>query len=667
VRRAVVMLATAVVLAAGPIPLAQSDTPAGPLPRGESPTLPRAQGMAPFVRQVQNPSEPLARLRAAPWAKGRVLVEFRRNAGRERARRLIASAGATIEKRIPLFDIAVVDLGPGLGVRAAIARFAASPMVRSVHPDWLLFPAETVPDDARFSDQWALRNTGQSHPLAPGPGSHVSGRGQPDADVDASNAWDVQQGAPRTVIAILDSGVAVDHPDLAPNLWTNAADPAGGGDEDANGYVDDVHGWDFAENDASLLEPNGAITNADHGTHVAGIAAASSPGTAGIVGACPRCRIMVLKFMRPVDTDGIGGPDTMAGFQSSELEALAYARREGADIVNASFGSLAWSGLERRAYQRLIWAGMLPVVAAGNWNGDNDMYLFLDFDFDGFIDSASPFYPASYDLKGLVSVAASNHRDRYGFNTACALERGGARWPCTFTNWGHDSVDLAAPGVDMLSTVPGGGYSTFDGTSMAAPLVSGAAGLIKSQHPAWSPLRIRNALLNSVDRRRSLRTLRAIPGRPALGGGLTRTNGRMNARRALSVPAANRYPRRDSSISRARPIQRGARGRVWWPRDVNDVHRKWLRKGRRYRIVLRGARGRNLDLWVYRPGTKEIWQIEASCLDGSRSCKLQLARLSPRSTERATFRAGRTGVYYFQVSSFFARGRYALRVTRAHQ
>jgi subtilisin family serine protease len=645
VRRAAVVLATAVALAAVPVP--------------------RARGTAATpARPVQSPSGPLTRLRAAPWAPGRVLVEFRHDVAGARARRLITSAGATIEKRIPMFGTTVVGLGPGIGVPAAVARFAESPMVRSAQPDWLLFPHEAVPDDARFSHQWGLRNMGQAHPLAPGPGDHVSGRGKPDADVDASNAWDIEQGE-RTVIAILDSGVDVDHPDLQPNLWNNLDDPVGGGDEDGNGYVDDVHGWDFAEDDANLLELDSSITNADHGTHVAGIAAASSAGSAGIVGACPGCRIMALKFMSPVDTDGVPGPDTMAGFQSAELEALAYARREGADIVNASFGSLAWSALERRAYHRLIRAGVLPIVAAGNWNGDNDMYLFLDFDLDGVIDSASPFYPASYDLNGLVSVAASNHRDQYGFNTACALERGAARWPCTFTNWGHDSVDLAAPGVDILSTVPGGGYRAFDGTSMAAPLVSGVAGLIKSAHPLWRPLRIRNVLLNSVDKRRSLRRLRAIPGRPASRGGLTRTNGRMNARRALSASSATRYQRPDSSILRARRLERAARGRVWWPSDVNDVHRKWLRKGRRYRIVLRGARGRNVDLFVYKPGTLEIWQIEASCLQGPRFCKLQLVRASPRSTERATFRPRRSGVYYFQVSSFFARGKYTLRVTRA--
>ena len=624
-----------------------------------------AQGAAGATSLPTRSAHVFERVRGAQWAKGRVLVEFRRSVARSRAQRMIAAAGASIQQRIRGFGIDVVELGSGLGVAEAVARFSASPFVRAVQPDWLLSP-QIVPGDARFGEQWGLRNIGQLHPLAPGPGNHASARGTLDADVDASKAWDVQDGAPRTVIAILDSGVDVGHPDLAPNLWVNN-DPPGGGDEDGNGYPDDVNGWDFAEDDPGLLEENAGIAGADHGTHVAGIAAASSDGSAGIVGACPQCGIMVLKIMEPVDTDGFPGADTMVGFQSAELEALAYARKEGADVVNASFGtlgSMTWSGLERRAYGRLIRAGGLPVVAAGNWNGDNDMSLLLDFDRNGSIDSLAPSYPATYDLNALVSVAASNHRDQYGFNTACAIERGGGRWPCTFTNWGHDSVDLAAPGVDIVSTVPGQGYKVFNGTSMAAPLVAGVAGLIKSQHPLWGPLKIRNALFNSVDKPRSLRTLRAIPGRAVTGGGLTRTNGRINARRALSASPANRYKRTDSSILRAHRLERKARGWLWWPRDVNDVYRKRLLKGRRYTVTLRGAPGRNLDLYVYKPGTKEIWQFEVACLSGPRACKLQLQRTSSRATERARFRAGRSGFYYFQVSSYFARGSYSLRVRR---
>jgi thermitase len=621
-----------------------------------------AQGAAGASSRPSQSARPLARVRAAQWAKGRVLVEFRRSVPRAQAQRMIAASGATMQRRIPGFGIDVVQLGSGLGVSEAVARFSASPLVLSAQPDWLLWAQETVPDDARFGDQWGLRNTGQPHPLAPGPGNHTSARGKADADVDASNAWDLHVGARRTVIAVIDSGVDVTHPDLAPNLWVND-DPPGGGDEDGNGYLDDINGWDFAEDDDGLLEESAGIVGTDHGTHVAGIAAASSADSAGIVGACPGCRIMVLKFMRPMDTDGNPGADTMVGFQSSELEALAYARREGADVVNASFGSIAWSGLQRSAYQRLIGAGVLPIVAAGNWNGDNDMSLLLDFDRNGSIDSASPTFPASYDLNGLVSVAATNHRDRYGFNTACAIERGEGRWPCTFTNWGHESVDIAAPGVDIVSTVPGG-YRTFNGTSMAAPLVAGVAGLVKSRHPLWGPLEIRNALLNSVDKPPNLRTLRAIPGRAATAGGLTRTNGRINARRALSASPATRYKRSDSSILRAHRLERRARGWLLWPRDVNDVYRKKLRKGRRYRVRLRGAPGRNVDLYVYKPGTKEIWQMEISCLSGLGTCKLQLLRASPRATERGSFRAGSSGVYYFQVSSYFTRGKYTLRVTR---
>jgi subtilisin family serine protease len=606
----------------------------------------------------------LLRRQIAPWARGRLLVEFRPGVPRTESARVLAGSGAKLRRSIPSLGVDVLELDADTSVLEAVARLSASPLVRSAQPDWLLLPQETVPTDERFPDQWSLRNKGQRHPIAPGPGSRTSARGATDADVDAGRAWDVQKGKPSTVVAILDAGVDVDHRDIAANLWTNPREGADGGDGDRNGYRNDVHGWDFAEDDASVLEKDEDIAGVDHGTHVAGVAAGVLDGSTGIVGACPRCSIMVLKFMKPIDTDGQGGPDTMAGFQSAELEALAYARREGADVLNASFGTPSWSMLERRSYQRLVRAGVLPVVAAGNWNGDNDMYIQLDFNGDGFPDSLSPFYPASYDLEGLVSVAASNHADRYGYNTACAMKRGSPRWPCTFTNWGHDSVDFAAPGVDIVSSVPDGGYDTFNGTSMAAPLVTGVAGLVKSRHPRWEPIKIKSALMNSVGKPVGLRRLYAIPGLRPRRGGFTRTSGRINARRALTASGATRYRRTDSSLKRARALGGKARGELRWPRDVNDVFKKRLPKGRRYTATLRGPRRGDFDLYAYKPGTKEIWQIEVACFTGGRACKLLFARSGRGSRARARFRARRGGLYYFQVSSVFARGKYTLRVAR---
>ncbi|HEX2236672.1 MAG TPA: S8 family serine peptidase, partial [Actinomycetota bacterium] len=368
------------------------------------------------------PGDPAAVAARAGWAKrgldawpGRVagrrlLVRFRRGVDRRQARALLSSWGGELGARVPLAGADVVHVPAGLSVARALARLEASPLVAHAEPDHLVFPA-APPEDPRFDQQWGLRNTGQPHPVAGAPGTVA--RGRPGADIRAVPAWDASPGGGRPVIAVVDSGVDVRHPELDANLWTNPGETPGNGvDDDGNGYRDDVHGWDFARGRAALLEAR-PYDGWNHGTHVAGIAAAEHNGV-GVAGVCPTCRVMVLKFMRPVDTDGDNRPDTMAGTLSAELRALGYAAAMGARVVNASYGSAVWSSLERRAFARLARRGILSVAAAGNENGDNDMYLFLDFDNNGIPDSISPAYPATYDLASIVSVAASNHGDRYG-------------------------------------------------------------------------------------------------------------------------------------------------------------------------------------------------------------------------------------------------------------
>ncbi|CAN5540565.1 hypothetical protein BH24ACT26_BH24ACT26_20300 [soil metagenome] len=599
------------------------------------------------------------------WVPGRVLVQFRRGVDRARASSWLAARTARVTARIPAFGVDVVRLPDQQSVAEAVARFEASPLVRAAQPDLYLQPLE-VPNDQRFPDQWALRNVGQRHPVTFVPGGSAGrARGKAGADIRATKAWDTQKGSRRAVIAVLDSGVDVDHPDLASRIWNNPGEvPGDGKDNDRNGFVDDIHGWDFAENDDTLLHPVQSVFAADHGTHVAGIAAAASGDARGTAGVCPGCKIMVLKFMRAADVNGDGRKE-MVGTQSAELRALAYARANGADIVNGSFGGALWSGVERRAFGKLGKSGVLSVLAAGNENGDNDMYLTLYFNNDNVVDSLSPAYPASYDLGSILSVAASNHRDQYGSSTACSLRTGNPRWPCAFTNWGHDSVDVAAPGVDILSTIPGGDYDTFDGTSMAAPHVAGVAGLVLSQHPRYSPKQLKNAIMSSVDRPVSLRNLYAFPRVKVRRGGFTRTGGRVNANAALAASARPRYPRTDGNIAGARQMKEVARGRVSWPRDTNDVYKKRLVKGRRYKAVLTGPRGKNLDLVAYKPGAKEIWQFELGCYGVAGRCSAVFYKATGSAGESARFRARRSGNYVFQVSSYFSTGRYTLRVKRA--
>lgn len=590
---------------------------------------------------------------------GEVLVRYRRGASAPARLGLQRSLGAR-PRTLTRSGVVLLRLPHGTSTQRALEALQASPLVARAEPN-RAFRLD-APNDPRFAELWGLHNSGQQHPISdPDP---PAAAGTADADIDAPEAWAVTEGDPATVVAVIDSGVDVSHPDLAANLWTNPGETANGADDDGNGLVDDVHGWDFAENDATLFEPNTSVIGYDHGTHVAGTIAATGNNSQGVIGVCPRCRVMVLKFMAPADTDGNGTRDTMIGDSASLLAALDYAAAEGAHIVNGSFGGVVlWSAFERNAFKRLGQAGVLAVLAAGNDNGDNDQFLILDFDSDGVLDSSSPAYPASYDLPLIVSVAASNHADEYGYFTGCALFFGAAGPPCSFTSWGRHSVDLAAPGVDVVSTLPGNSYGAFNGTSMAAPHVAGVAGLLRSVHPGFTAEQIKNALLNGTDEPATLKGLRAFPGVTA-SGDFTRTSGRVDALAALSAPTSPVPGDADGTIAGARRLRRSAGGAVAWPADSNDVYAKRLDKGR-YRVTLDGPSGADLDLLVWNRNTTEIWQFEAGCLGDPGPCKLLGYPATPGADERVTFRARRPGVYFFQVTAFvLSGGSYTLRIRR---
>ena len=587
------------------------------------------------------------------WVPGELVVRFRPRIAKSDVNRVVTAHGATVKNRIPSLDVAVVDLAPGDSVLSAVEDFEDDPAVAFAEPNSLSYPAGAVPNDPRWDDLWGLHNTGQSHPISDPPPATMSGTAGADADV--LEAWDKETGLGGTVIAVLDSGVAVGHPDLDANLWTNPTEVDNGVDDDGNGLVDDVHGWDFAQDDETLLDGS-SFVGFDHGTHVAGIIAAEKDNSTGVVGVCPECSIMVVKIMRPMDTDRDGEPDSMLAPLDAHLEGLAYARREGADIVNASIGGGLWKKLEYNGYRNLGKAGILATISAGNAALDNDMYL--SYEFGGSLE-VSPEYPASYDIPQILSVAASNHKDQYGYHSGCATEF--PRWVCHMTNWGHDSVDLAAPGIDIVSTVPGG-YETFNGTSMSAPFAAGVAGLVESEHPEFGAMQLKNAVMNSVDRPATLREMHAFESGPAQGR-FTRTSGRVNADRALNASTANATPLTDGNVKGARGIRRTKQGRVAWPADTNDVFKKRLRKGRQYKVVLDGPSNHDLDLLVWAPGTKEIWQLELGCYDPARGpCKLLKHRRSNDGNEQTRFIAKRGGVYYIHVEAYFDRGDYTLRI-----
>src|SRR5918999_1287399 len=269
-------------------------------------------------------------------------------------------------------------------------------------------------------------------------------------DADAPEAWNTGTGTAATVVAVIDEGVDVSHPDLRNNIWKNPGEvPGNGVDDDRNGYVDDVNGFDFANDDASVYDPDPIDGSGDeHGTHVAGTIAAEGNNGAGITGVNWQAKVMALKFL---------GPNS--GSTLDAVEAINYAVAKGADISNNSWGYVGSPSRSLKdAITRADNAGLLFVAAAGNGGADG-----VGDDNDA--NSTNTNYPSSFSNPNIISVAATDNRDRLA----------------SFSNFGASTVDLGAPGVNVLSTLPGNRYGYYSGTSMATPHVTGVAALLKSQ------------------------------------------------------------------------------------------------------------------------------------------------------------------------------------------
>lgn len=287
--------------------------------------------------------------------------------------------------------------------------------------------------------------------------------------ISASRAWDFTVGSPEVLVAVIDTGVDYFHPDLAANIAVNSAEiPDNKIDDDQNGYVDDVFGYDFSDADSYPLDLHG------HGTHVAGIIAARGDDNYGISGVSWKAGVLPVRVL---DADGSGTlADVIAG--------VDYAVARGASVLNLSLGAPYGSKLFLQALQRAERAGAVIVVAAGNESSNND---------------DTPSFPANYQLPSLISVAASDSVDDLAY----------------FSNTGAQTVHLAAPGVSILSTLPLEGYAFMSGTSMAAPHVAGVAALVKSVNPSLSGVAIKDIILGSVD------LVDGLKGKVASGGRLS--------------------------------------------------------------------------------------------------------------------------------------------------
>lgn len=300
-------------------------------------------------------------------------------------------------------------------------NFISKKLLRSPFTD---FQAAT-PDDPSFSKLWGLRNTGSNEPQG--------SVGVEGADVNALLAWDLTKGSRSIKIAVIDTGVDYNHPDLKSNMWTNSLELNGkpGVDDDQNGYVDDVYGYDFANNDANPMDGNG------HGTHCSGTIGAVHNNQVGVAGVMADVSIMAIKFLG----------DDGSGSLEAAIKAIDYATTMNVDLMSNSWGGGGRSQALLDAIQRASDKGIIFTAAAGNSTSNND---------------SSPSYPASYETPNMISVAATTAQNGIA----------------SFSSYGRTSVHIGAPGHNILSTVNGGGYDVYSGTSMATPHVSGVLGLL---------------------------------------------------------------------------------------------------------------------------------------------------------------------------------------------
>jgi subtilisin family serine protease len=365
---------------------------------------------------------------------------------------VLAQSVAAVKERLA-DQVYSVQVPQGEDLARTIAKLKAIKTVLYAEPDFLVRCAR-IPDDSRFHQQWALDNAG-------GYGAKA------DADIDAPEAWSISVGTGRTVVAVIDSGIDYRHPDLARNMWRNPLEVANGIDDDNNGHIDDVFGADFVDADGDPMDEYG------HGTHVAGIIGAVGGNGIGVAGVNWNASIMAVRFL-----DATG-----SGYVSNAIKSLAYAVKMGARISNNSWGSLGYS---QALHDAISWSAETEhmfVAAAGNhFGGDNDRL---------------PVYPSSFDCNNIVSVASTNREDRLSF----------------FSNFGIKTVDIAAPGSEILSTLPGAMYGYASGTSMAAPHVTGSLCLLMDAQPGMKASHAWKNLLAAADSLAELKDKVASGGR----------------------------------------------------------------------------------------------------------------------------------------------------------
>lgn len=394
-----------------------------------------------------------------PYVEGQILVRYLSQTtpeARDQIRMQVSDEPSEQDYIVP--NLELVRLPEGQSVQEALEYFRNIPGVMYAVPNHLVtivggnFPPRPFPNpdpDLDYNDPFFDRSYG------------INLIGSP-------KSWkEFSMGNREVIVGIIDTGIDYLHEDLAANMWTNGKEiPGNNMDDDANGFIDDVHGWNFNENNNNPFDDN------RHGTHVAGTIGALANNGIGTIGVSPKVSLMACKFL---NKDGWGRVD-------AAIQCVSYAVKMGAKVLNNSWGGGGFSQPMIDAIKMAEQAGVLFVAAAGNFNNNNDQ---------------KPLYPASYEIPNIISVGATDSSDQ----------------KAGFSNYGKTTVDLSAPGVAIFSTLPNNLYGSLNGTSMATPHVAGAAALIWAYKPTLSVYALKDLLLSTVDPVPTLKDISVSGGR----------------------------------------------------------------------------------------------------------------------------------------------------------
>lgn len=362
-----------------------------------------------------------------------------------------------VKSTIPSANIVVIKR-PVFELQGSVLKtLAQNPNVEIVEPNYI-YHVNKTPNDPMLGQLWGMVNTGQV--------DSQKHQGVAGVDIGAAQAWDIETGNKDAIVAVIDTGIDYNNPDLIDNVWTNEAELNGkpGIDDDGNGVIDDIHGYNAVLNNGDPLDDHG------HGSHCSGTIGAKGDDGKGIVGVAWNTRIMAVKFL---DSNGSGSLE-------DAIKAIDYATKMGAKIMSNSWGGGGESETLKQAIERANAAGALFIAAAGNDSNDND---------------ANPSYPASYKVPNVLAVAAVDNAGEIA----------------DFSSYGKNSVHVGAPGVNILSSTPSG-YQSWSGTSMATPHVSGIAVLVASHEPKLTNLEIRERIITTA------RPIPALHGKVSSGG-----------------------------------------------------------------------------------------------------------------------------------------------------